>query len=136
MKQALHIITLGVDDPARMKDFYTNSFGWTALPQEGITFFKANGLLLALYPRHELAGDATVSGQGEGFKGFTMAILMDSREEVDAAFADLRQKGVNILKDPQEVFWGGYSGYVEDPEHNLWEIAHNPFLQIGEHGIL
>ena len=34
-----------------------------------------------------------------------------------------------LFKAPQTVFWGGYSGYIADPDGFLWEIAFNPFLQ-------
>ena len=44
-------------------------------------------------------------------------------------FADFAARGVNIIKAPQKVFWGGYSGYIADPDGFLWEIAYNPFLQ-------
>jgi uncharacterized glyoxalase superfamily protein PhnB len=30
----------------------------------------------------------------------------------------------------QEVFWGGYSGYVRDLDGHLWEIAWNPYDSI------
>ena len=43
-------------------------------------------------------------------------------------FEELKHKGVTIVKAPQKVFWGGYSGYVADPDHNYWEIAFNPFM--------
>jgi uncharacterized protein len=32
------------------------------------------------------------------------------------------------------VFWGGYSGYVADPDGHLWEIAYNPFFPIDGDG--
>jgi len=39
---------------------------------------------------------------------------------------------VKIVKEPQEVFWGGYSSYVADPDENLWEICYNPYLEMDE----
>jgi uncharacterized glyoxalase superfamily protein PhnB len=80
-----------------------------------------------------LAEDTIIDHAGHGFKKFTLALLCPDRETVDATFAGLRARGAHIQKEPQEVFWGGYSGYVKDPEHNLWEIAHNPFLTIDAH---
>jgi catechol 2,3-dioxygenase-like lactoylglutathione lyase family enzyme len=62
MKQHLHIITLGVRDLEKSKSFYSEALGWKiARPQEGIAFFQAGGVVLALYPRELLAEDATVS---------------------------------------------------------------------------
>lgn len=44
-------------------------------------------------------------------------------------FARLSAAGARAVKQPQQVFWGGYSGYIADPDGFLWEIAYNPFLQ-------
>lgn len=136
MDQRLTIIGLGVDDLAKSTDFYENIFGWgkTASSTDTISFFKLNGILLSLYPREKLAEDATVSSEGSGFKGFTLAHNLRSIDEVDALIAELRSKGVTIVKEPQKVFWGGYSSYVADIEENLWEIAYNPYLNMDDLG--
>jgi len=39
--------------------------------------------------------------------------------------------GAILVKKPQKVFWGGYSGYFKDPDGHLWEIAHNPLFWVG-----
>jgi catechol 2,3-dioxygenase-like lactoylglutathione lyase family enzyme len=135
MEQRLTFITLGVDDFDKMKLFYQNIFGWTPmLDRDGIVFFKLNGIVLSLFSNHELAEDAKVKNDGSGFKRFTLAICMKSEAEVDTIFKDLSQKGVRVTKAPEKVFWGGYSGYIADPENNLWEIAYNPFLGMDENG--
>jgi len=43
---------------------------------------------------------------------------------------------VKILKEPQKVFWGGYSSYFADPDGNGWEVAYNPFFPFDENGNL
>ena len=135
MQQRLTFITLGVDDLDAMKKFYTQKFGWkTMLDNNGIVFFKLNGIILSLFPNQELAEDCGVKNDGKGFKRFTLAICLHTEKEVDDLFAEFSVSGVHIVKAPQKVFWGGYSGYIEDPEHNLWEIACNPFLQMDEDG--
>ena len=68
------------------------------------------------------------------YRGFTLARCLESEKEVDELFARLEEKGVTIVKKPQKVFWGGYSGYFKDPDGNLWEAAYNPFWRIGENG--
>lgn len=136
MQQRLTIVGLGVSDLAVANDFYENTFGWTKLSSsnEGITFMQLNGILLSLYPKDKLAEDAGVSPEGSGFKAFSLAYNTRTKEEVDELFAELGQKGVKIVKQPEEVFWGGYSGYIADPDDNLWEIAFNPFLPLDEAG--
>jgi uncharacterized protein len=137
MKQHLHIITLGVNDFETSKRFYSETLGWKiARPQEGIAFFQAGGVVLALYPREMLAEDALVSSEGDGFAGISLAYNAQSEEEVDEVINDLKAKGVKILKEPQKVFWGGYSSYFADPDGYCWEVAYNPFFPFDEKGNL
>lgn len=135
MKQQLHFVTLGVRNLAEMSRFYQTQFGWTPLKEgDGITFFQLNGVILGLFPEAELAEDIGIPPGGEGFKRFTLAINFHSEAEVDDAFAELQARGVRVVKPPQKVFWGGYSGYVADPEGHCWELAFNPFLVLDAAG--
>ena len=141
MNQHLHIITLGVRDLERSRRFYAETLGWTLSPAsgDGIAFFQAGGVVLALYPREELAADAHLSvspSAAQSVAHFTLAHNARSEQEVDAIIADLRAKGVTILKEPQKVFWGGYSSYFADPDGNPWEVAYNPFSSFDENGNL
>jgi hypothetical protein len=92
--------------------------------------FRLEGTWLALYPREALAEDAQVSSAGSGFSGFSLAHNEPSPEAVDAAFAAALAIGATAVKQPEKVFWGGYSGYFADPDGHLWEIAHNPFTDL------
>ncbi|WP_430966556.1 VOC family protein [Spongiimicrobium sp. 2-473A-2-J] len=136
MEQRLTIVGLGVADLKVSTAFYEENFGWKKMDtnNEGISFFQLNGLLLSLYPREKLAEDAGVASEGSGFKAFSLAYNTRTKEEVDALIEQLESKGVTIVKKPEEVFWGGYSSYISDPDGNLWEIAYNPYLPIDEKG--
>ena len=101
---------------------------------EGIVFFQAGGIALALYPRAELAKDANLASEGRGFGGITLAWNARSRDEVDAVLAEAKAAGAVILKPAHEAFWGGYSGYFADPDQFLWEVAWNPSFPIAEDG--
>ncbi|EEG23595.1 fosfomycin resistance protein FosB [Eikenella corrodens] len=132
MEQHINYITLGVADLAESRRFYREVFGWqeTADSNENIAFFQAgNALLLALFGKAALAHDAQIPEQSSGFPRFTLAHNVGSEAEVDALFAGFAATNINIIKAPQKVFWGGYSGYLADPDGFLWEIAFNPFLQ-------
>ena len=132
MEQHINYITLGVADLAESRRFYREVFGWqeTADSNENIAFFQAgNALLLALFGKAALAHDAQIPEQSSGFPRFTLAHNVGSEAEVDVLFAGFAAKNTNIIKAPQKVFWGGYSGYLADPDGFLWEIAFNPFLQ-------
>ncbi|HJX80906.1 MAG TPA: VOC family protein, partial [Candidatus Udaeobacter sp.] len=94
------------------------------------------GIVFAIYPREKLAEDAVVSPEGSGFSGITLAHNARSESEVDKIITDLKAKGVKILKEPQKVFWGGYSSYFADPDDYRWEVAYNPFFAFDENGNL
>ena len=132
MEQRMTFITLGVTDLNQSIDFYENKFGWkrSDLSNESIIFYELNGIHMALYDREELAKDATVDPSGNGFRSFTMAYNTRSEKEVDDLVENLRKQGAPVIKEPQKVFWGGYSSYIADPDGNLWEIAYNPFLKM------
>ncbi len=138
MNQHLHIITLGVSDLEISRKFYTEILGWkpSAAGNESIAFFQAGGAVLALFSRESLAEDALTSPQGSGFSGITLAYNARSESEVDEIISDLKSKGVKIAKEPQKVFWGGYSSYFIDPDGYHWEVAYNPFFPFDKDGNL
>jgi hypothetical protein len=103
---------------------------------DGDTSTQAGGIVLALYPRLALAEDALTSPEGNGFSGITLAYNARSESEVDEIIRDLKAKGVKIIKEPQKVFWGGYSSYFADPDDYRWEVAYNPFSSFDESGNL
>ena len=129
MKPHITIITLGVEDLQRAIDFYEKGLGLPRKDEsESIAFFEMTGTILALYPREELAEDITISSEGIGFQGFTLAHNVASPEEVDSTLAEAVAAGAELVKPGQEAFWGGYSGYFKDPDGFYWEVAHNPFM--------
>ena len=132
MKPRMSMITLGVEDLARSIEFYGRGLGFPRHGEnEDVAFFALNGTWLGLYGKAALAEDAGVSAAGSGFKAFAIAHNVASAEEVDLVMRQALSAGAKLVKQPQKVFWGGYSGYFADPDGHLWEIAHNPFTWIG-----
>lgn len=138
MNRHLHLITLGVSDFEKSRKFYTDILGWkpTSTSNDNILFFQAGGVVMAIYPREKLAEDAMTSPEGSGFSGITLAYNAQSEAEVDEIIGNLKAKGVKIVKEPQKVFWGGYSSYFADPDDYRWEVAYNPFFEFDENGNL
>jgi predicted lactoylglutathione lyase len=135
MDQRVNIVTLGVADLNRSREFYER-LGWrrSMAKSEGIVFFQAGGMAVALYPRDELAKDANVTADGHGFRAISLAYNARDRAEVDSVLKEAEIAGAKIMKPAQEAFWGGYSGYFSDPDGFLWEVAWNPFFPIAEDG--
>jgi uncharacterized protein len=125
MKPRISIVTLGVRNLNRAIHFYESSLGFERIPfdSDGIAFFNGGGVQLALYPWKALAEDAQVDAAGHGFSGITLAQNVDSSEEVVVLIDRAVAAGGRLIKPPQPVFWGGFSGYFADPDGHLWEIA-------------
>ena len=134
----ISIVTLGVKDMPSSRAFY-EALGWKAAPasNDNVTFFQGNGIVLGLYGHDALAEDVGIKTQAQpDFRGTSLAYNCRSEEGVDAAFDFAVSCGATIAKKPEKVFWGGYSGYVSDPDGHLWEIAYNPFAPMDENGHL
>lgn len=130
MKPKISLITLGVADLERAAKFYRDLGFPTEGDNEGVVFFKLEGTWLSLYPREKLAEDARVSPEGSGFPGITLAHNVKTKEEVREVLLLAERSGGKIVKEAEDVFWGGYSGYFSDPDGHLWEVAWNPFMDL------
>ncbi len=135
MEQRVSLVTLGVADLNRSREFYER-LGWrrSMAKAEGVVFFQAGGMALALYPRNDLAKDAKIPSEGYGFSGISLAYNTRNREEVDTVLMEAQAAGAKLLKPAEEAFWGGYSGYFSDPDGFPWEVAWNPSFPILEDG--
>ena len=132
MKPRISMITLGVRDLAVSVRFYEGGLGFPRMdsPPE-VAFFALNSTWLGLYGREALAADAKVSPEGSGFESFALAHNVCSVSEVDEVMSGALEAGATLVKKPERVFWGGYSGYFKDPDGHLWEVAHNPHFWVG-----
>lgn len=132
MKPRISMITLGVRDLAAAVKFYEQGLGFPRMESPpSVAFFTLNGTWLGLYGREALAEDATVSAHGHGFEPFALAHNVHSEAEVDDVVRQAVAAGATLVKQPQKVFWGGYSGYFKDLDGHLWEVAHNPLFWVG-----
>ena len=136
-RERVTLITLGVRDVDRAKAFYRD-WGWRLHPssQASLSLFQMNGAALALFELKALAEDQNVAVESLGTGASALAQNCADRAEVDTVYEAAITAGAKVLKEPQEVFWGGYSGYVADPDGHVWEIAHNPFWPLNEDGSL
>ncbi|MFC3166565.1 VOC family protein [Paracoccus fontiphilus] len=136
-RQRITLVTLAVADMARARQFY-EGWGWTphGSSQPGVTFYQMNGAVLALFGRADLAADQGRPGATLGTGAVTLAQNCADDTETDAVFQAAVNAGATVLKRPQTVFWGGYSGYFADPDGHVWEIATNPFWPLAADGSL
>ena len=140
MRQDLHFVTLGVSDLPTSRRFYVEGLGWEpTLDIAEIVFLQvAPGVLLGLFAASDLAHDigdpppSVVPGLAPG--RMALAQNVGSEAEVDAAVARAVAAGGTVVKPPQQAAFGGYHGYVADPDGFRWEIAHNPGWSIDPDG--
>jgi catechol 2,3-dioxygenase-like lactoylglutathione lyase family enzyme len=128
MNATITAITLGVHDIDRARRFYERGLGCTV--DKEADGFVALGLgdvasTIGLYTVDALAADAGVDARGIGFRGAAMSFITDAADEVDAVFAAADKVGGTVVKPARSQFWGGYSGYVADPDGHLWKVASN-----------
>lgn len=138
MRPRIKVITLGVSDLEKSLAFYRDGLG---LPTQGIigtefedgavVFFNVNDdLILALYPKAALAKDAKVAEGPASPAQFSIGHIVKSKQEVDALMKQAEKAGAKITDPAHDRFWGGYSGYFEDLDGHLWEIAWNPQWEV------
>ena len=142
----IDIITLAVSDLERALAFYRDGLGLESrgvlgteyagdeqTPAGALALFELEGgLMMALYPRSELAKDANVELGPPKTGEFSIGQLVSSREEVDALLAQAQRAGATLTDEAHERPWGIYSGYFRDPDGHLAEIIWNPrFLAQG-----
>lgn len=134
MQPLITLVTLGVDDLEKSLRFYRDGLG---LATEGIVgeqfeygavvFIQLQaGLRLALWPRKSIAHDTGLPVGARSATEFTLAHNVRSKDEVDAVMAQAKAAGATIMKAADETFWGGYTGYFQDPDGHVWEVAFNP----------
>lgn len=139
MKPQVSVLTLGVDDLERSMRFYER-LGWSTEGVVGkefehgpvVMFNLKGGLILALYPRKDLAWDAKIALGGPSATEFSIGHNVNSKGEVDDVMKEAAKAGAKIVKEAQPAFWGGYSGYFQDPDGHLWEAVWNPQIPVKE----
>ncbi len=139
----IHVITLAVDDLERSHAFYRDGLGLKTqgvigLEHPGdeenaagavVMFELDGGLVLALYPRTELAKDANVDLVAVSSGSFSIGHIVPERAGVDALLQKAVAAGASVTEAPRERPWGIYSGYFRDPDGHLWEVIWNPISE-------
>jgi catechol 2,3-dioxygenase-like lactoylglutathione lyase family enzyme len=140
MEPRIDVITLGVSDLDRALEFYRDGLGLESAGVIGTEFTGdetnaagaaamlrlEGGLILALYPRTELAKDANVPLGPPTTGEFSIGHVVANRGDVDALLAQAEAAGATLTEQAYERPWGIYSGYFRDLDGHLWEVIWNP----------
>jgi catechol 2,3-dioxygenase-like lactoylglutathione lyase family enzyme len=140
VESRIHVVTLAVADLGRALAFYREGLGLDSAgviatefigddenPAGDIAMFHLDGnLILALYPRTELAKDAGIPFGPPKSGEFSIGHLVASKQDVDALLAQAEAAGATLTGPSHDRPWGIYSGYFRDLDGHLWEIIWNP----------
>ena len=74
-------------------------------------------------------------GVGPRVRQTSLAINVESPEEVDRCVAEMMAAGAALLAAPEPSEWGGYTSIVADPDGHAWEVAHNPMWPLDQRGL-
>ena len=123
MHQRINVITLGVEDVSRAREFYER-LGWRVAFTDGdIVMFQAGPMIVSLWDRGKLAADSGVTSPGAVWGGFTLGYAVADKDAVDALCRDAAGAGATVTSPPQDKGFG-YSGVFADPDGHTWEIAY------------
>jgi catechol 2,3-dioxygenase-like lactoylglutathione lyase family enzyme len=129
MQPRIHVITLAVHDLDRALGFYRDGLGLESTGVIGTEFvgdethsagaaamFHLHGeLILALYPRSELAKDAQIPVSQPKTGEVSLGHAVANKAEVDALLARAETAGATVTAPPHDRPWGIYHSAADGP---------------------
>lgn len=127
MKPKLELISIFVDDIARMVTFYRDVIGFEVkryAPGSPYASFNTGSIRLALYQRDKLQELCSEPLQfPKGLNGsFSLAVIYPSVEEFESEAKRIIGAGARPMGDIQDAPWGIRTVTVADLEGNLIEL--------------
>lgn len=135
-------VCLGVKDMERAVRFYRDKLGFQTdetRDNPEVIFFNTPGTKFELFPLKLLSEDIRPDAPpkpANGFSGITLAYNVEHKEDVAKVIELARKSGADVVKEPQDVFWGGYHAYFADLDGYYWEVAWGPDFEYDEDGML
>ena len=132
LEPRISIVGLYVADMERSFRFYADGLGFptTRSPEDTWIGFQLHGICFCIYPYEHLKAenltreiDSTRALDRTLMPGIGLAYNTREKHQVAEVLALAARSGGTIEKEPEETFWGGYSGYFADPDGHLWEVA-------------
>jgi catechol 2,3-dioxygenase-like lactoylglutathione lyase family enzyme len=121
--KGIDAITLFVEDLDRSKIFYRDALGMSVdFEDENSAVFRFENTLINLLKSsaaRALIEPGMVASPGAGSR-FMLTIPVD---DVDAACAELKAGGVELLNGPINRAWGIRTASFTDPGGHIWELA-------------
>jgi lactoylglutathione lyase len=123
LPKKIDAITLFVEDLERSKLFYQDVFGLSVFfEDQNSAVFKFDHTLINLLKTSAAGGLIEPGAIAEPSAG-SRAVFTIPVEDVDAACAELKAHGVELLNGPMDRVWGVRTASFTDPGGHIWEIA-------------
>lgn len=121
MIRKIEAIVLFVQNLATCTAFYRDTFNlaYQGSDAHSASFLLQEGLYLILLSPE---GASDLVGNTLKIEGGSRGLLAASVADVDAAYQELKGKGVTFVRPPTNQRWGLRTAHFADPEGNLWEI--------------
>jgi catechol 2,3-dioxygenase-like lactoylglutathione lyase family enzyme len=118
---AIELVSVPVTDQSRSKEFYEGKLGFTLISDDPF----GDGLRwVQLSPPGGGPGITLVTWFPELRPG-TLTGLVLSCDDVDGAYAELRERGVGFSAAPEDMPWGRFAS-LQDPDGNTWLLRQPP----------
>jgi len=118
-----YMAVLFVEDLARARDFYENVLGLPYVngdEQSAYLNLDPDGLMLI---NHVAADDLLSAGDVDHeVARAARSVMVTEVDDVDSLYEELRAKGVEFIRTPEDRSWGLRCAHFKDPDGNVWEI--------------
>jgi len=120
MLNAIDAIRIFSGDFEETRDFFVNALGFViGFEGEGVAVYDLAGTKLIL---EELdLSEPEAAGMVGRFTGISFAV-----DDIDAAYKDLKAKGVHFEGKPEREEWGGALAHFRDPANNVFTLVQYP----------
>lgn len=124
------VVCLPVQDLDKTLTFYKNIFGLSDLQiDEGMIAMELSNLSLFLMDTNAFETYSRKAGRGallpKDNVGTIISCALTSKEDVDIALANASNYGgIVTSKAAIDATYGGYIGYISDPDGHLWELVY------------
>lgn len=124
MIHKIEAVVLFVQDLAGSTAFYRDTFKlqYRGSDADSSNFLLQEGLYLILLSPSGAADLLNTEADELKITGAARGLLAAAVADVDAAYEELKAKGVAFVRPPTDQRWGLRTAHFVDPEGNLWEI--------------
>jgi catechol 2,3-dioxygenase-like lactoylglutathione lyase family enzyme len=117
----IELVSVPVTDQTRSKEFYQDKLGFKLISDDQ---FGDGQRWVQLQPPGGGVNITLVTWFPEMPAGSLRGLVLGC-EDVDGAYAELRDRGVGFSAAPEDMPWGRFAS-LQDPDGNTWILRQDP----------